>query len=120
MSRSPPEVSALTAVALDEWLRRGEPLTLLDVREADERAHCAIGVAPTARDLHVPMNDVPNRLDALRDAIGADPVVVYCHHGIRSMNVARWLVKQGFADVINLTGGIDAWSRTVDPTVRRY
>ena len=62
----------------------------------------------------VPMQQVPGRLDEIpRD----QPVVVVCHHGMRSLQVAHFLAAQGYADVANLTGGIDAWSRSVDPTV---
>ena len=54
-------------------------------------------------------------------AVGSGrPLIVYCHHGVRSLATARWLVAQGIPDVANLEGGIDAWSRTVDPAVPRY
>jgi rhodanese-related sulfurtransferase len=119
-SGASPKVDALTAVQLKERLDRGEPLTVLDVREDDERAACAIPLPPTARDLHIPMHDVSERLEDVRRAVGPDPLVVYCHHGVRSLSVARWLARQGLGGVSNLTGGIDAWSTEVDPGVRRY
>jgi rhodanese-related sulfurtransferase len=120
MFGSAPVVGTITAVALKSRLDGGEALTVLDVREDDERAFSAIRLPTTARDLHIPMNFVSGRLDELRALVGHEPLVVYCHHGVRSMNVARWLVRQGMAGVHNLAGGIDAWSESVDPGVPRY
>jgi adenylyltransferase/sulfurtransferase len=90
----------------------GEPFTLLDVREPQE---LAIASVPGAT--HIPMGVVPVRaheLDAGR------PVVVMCHHGTRSSMVARWLRANGFPDVLDVDGGIEAWSLDVDPSVPRY
>ncbi|MCI4319285.1 MAG: sulfurtransferase [Thermoplasmata archaeon] len=87
-------------------------LLLLDVREPFERKTAAIQPS-----VHIPMNDIPERHAELpRDR----RIVVYCHHGTRSAMVAAYLEKEGFTDVANLTGGIDAWSAKVDPTVPRY
>lgn len=84
---------------------------LLDVREDDEVAICQI---PGSQ--HIPMRQVPERLAAF----SADrPVVVYCHHGGRSLHVTKFLRAKGIP-ATNLAGGIDAWARTVDPTMRRY
>jgi rhodanese-related sulfurtransferase len=85
---------------------------LLDVREPWEVAHCRI-----EGSLSVPMGEIASRLGEL------DPgrkTVVICHHGARSMHVAMWLAQQGFADVINLRGGIDAWARDIDPAMPVY
>ena len=85
---------------------------LLDVREPQE---WAIGRIEGA--MHIPMGVLPvraNELDPTRT------LIVYCHHGGRSAQVQQILQQQGFADVRNLTGGIDAWSREIDPTVPRY
>ena len=95
-------------------LRKEDPdLVVLDCREAVELARAALpGV------LHIPMRQIPGRLDEL------DPekdLVVLCHHGIRSLQVTRWLREAaGLSQVKSLRGGIDAWSRMVDPTVPRY
>ncbi|MEO6031357.1 MAG: rhodanese-like domain-containing protein, partial [Burkholderiaceae bacterium] len=70
-----------------------------------------------AQTLHMPMNEVPQRLDEL-DA--TQPVVCICHHGVRSAQVAAFLERQGFEATYNLVGGIDAWSMQVDPGVPRY
>ncbi|MGC2290035.1 MAG: rhodanese-like domain-containing protein [Thermoplasmata archaeon] len=87
-------------------------LLLLDVREDDERA-----VALIEPSVHIPMNSVSDRLAELpRDR----RIVVYCHHGGRSYAVAGYLESEGFEAVTNLTGGIDEWSRLVDPAVPRY
>jgi rhodanese-related sulfurtransferase len=102
----------LSAPAVAERLRSGEPLLLLDVREDWERAIASIAAAR-----HIPMGQIEARLDELpRDC----PIVVQCHHGGRSMKVARLLTAQGFAPVYNLQGGIDAWSRLVDPAIPGY
>ncbi|HZY71156.1 MAG TPA: rhodanese-like domain-containing protein [Thermoplasmata archaeon] len=95
--------------------RLGDParkILLLDVREPDERA--AARIDPS---MHIPMNDVPSRL---RELPHDRELVVYCHHGTRSAMVAGFLEQRGFRSVGNLTGGIDAWSADVDPSVPRY
>ncbi len=102
---------------LRDRLDAGEAITLLDVREPDERAFAAI---PAPADLFIPMRDVPGRVDAIREALARGPVVAYCHHGVRSHNVAAWLAAHGLPGVLNLRGGIDAWSMAVDPAVPRY
>src|SRR5215213_9639396 len=101
-------------------LDQGEALAVLDVREPDERAYCALRLPPTARDLHIPMGELPGRLDDLRDAALATQVVVYCHMGVRSARVCAWLEAQGIGNAVNLEGGIDAWSVEVDRSVPRY
>jgi rhodanese-related sulfurtransferase len=104
----------ILANELSEWLadeERARPL-LLDVREPWEFELCHLpGSVP------MPMNSIPARLDEL------DPeteTVVVCHHGVRSQQVGLYLEHAGFSAVINLAGGIDAWSNTVDPSLRRY
>lgn len=97
---------------LKQLLDRGEEVIVLDVREPTE-----LVLAPLAGARHVPMREVPGRLGEIeRDK----EIVVLCHHGIRSAQVAEFLVRHGFPRVANLVGGIDAWSTTVDPKVPRY
>jgi rhodanese-related sulfurtransferase len=85
---------------------------LLDVREPDEREMAVIEPS-----LHIPMRDVPDRLAEIpKDR----EVVVYCHGGTRSAMIAGFLEGKGYSRVANLAGGIDAWSRRVDPNVPRY
>ncbi len=86
---------------------------LLDCRREDEFARARIegGVL-------VPMHDL---LDHVDDLGGPEqPIVVYCHHGVRSLYVTVALRRLGFGDVRSLAGGIDLWSRDIDPTVPRY
>lgn len=101
-------------------LEAGEAIAVLDVREEDERLICAIPVPPDVPDFHVPIGAIPDQVDPLRQALGDRPLVIYCHHGIRSLATARWLIDRGFAEVANLEGGIDAWSLAIDPGVPRY
>lgn len=89
---------------------------LLDVREPWEFKLARIEL-PGANTLHIPMAMVPLRLTEIAPA---QPVVCICHHGARSAQVVAFLVRQGYEDVYNLTGGIDAWSTTVDTRVPRY
>lgn len=89
---------------------------LLDVREPWEFSLAAIRTTG-ADTLHIPMREIPARLAEI------DPrrtVICVCHHGMRSLQVAHFLLQQGFEEVINLQGGIDAWSEQVDPNVPRY
>lgn len=91
---------------------RGDDLLLLDVREAWE-----LEIASVPGIVHIPMNEVPDRLAEL------DPkreTVVLCRSGGRSLQVARYLEAQGFAAVANLTGGILAWGRDLDPSLSPY
>ena len=102
----------LTAAELKQKLDAKSSLVLLDVREPFERATAAIDPS-----LHIPMGDIPSRVQEL------DPdqhIVVYCHHGVRSLNVTSWLRQQGFENVQSLRGGIDRWSKEIDPKVPLY
>lgn len=97
---------------LDGWRRSGKLFTLLDVREPSE-----IQTASLPNAVHIPMREIPVRFGE----VPADhPIVVMCHHGGRSERVAIFLASQGLADVFNLEGGIDAWSRRIDPSVPTY
>jgi rhodanese-related sulfurtransferase len=104
----------ITPAELKAWLddRSRPPPLLLDVREPWEYGLCHIDGS-----LHMPMQTVPVRRDEL--APGQD-VVVICHHGGRSMQVAMFLERMGIAGVHNLSGGVDAWARTIDPAMARY
>jgi rhodanese-related sulfurtransferase len=110
----------LSVQSLAEHLKRGDAVVLLDVREPFERTMCAIEAPTSATDLHIPMRSVPDRLPEIRSSAVQAVLVVYCHHGVRSRAVGEWLLGQGITGVKNLSGGIDAWSRLVDPSVPRY
>ena len=86
---------------------------LLDVREQWE-----YDTAHLDASLLMPMGEVPSR--AYNELDPDQPVIVMCHHGARSLNVTMWLRQQGFEHAQSLAGGIDAWSRAIDPTVPRY
>ena len=104
----------LSALELAAWLsdqRREKPL-LLDVREPWEWQAARIEGSQ-----HIPMREVPARLGEIDRG---QEVVAICHHGARSQQVAMFLEKNGFSKVHNLQGGVDAWSRTVDPAVPLY
>ena len=111
-------VGSIQPRELKEKLDARERIVLLDVREDDERAWCVLGSGNAVRDLHIPMSQISARIGEIANHPG--PIVVYCHHGIRSMAVARWLAGRGMTELLNLEGGIDAWSREIDATVPRY
>jgi rhodanese-related sulfurtransferase len=87
---------------------------LLDVREPEE---FEIAALPNARLL--PLGQIPARFSEL-ESWKNETIVVYCHHGIRSLHAINFLLQAGFANLANLSGGIDAWSREVDPKTPRY
>jgi len=90
----------------------GENLLVIDVREPWE-----LQLASIPGVVHVPMNELPARLaEFSRDA----ETIVMCHAGGRSLRVAHFLVNQGYTNVANLSGGISAWSQSVDATVPQY
>ena len=85
---------------------------ILDVREQWEYDICHI-----ENSVHIPMGKITSMADDLKSD---EIIIVVCHHGIRSRMVAKYLMTKGFKDVINLTGGIDAWSSDVDPAMPKY
>lgn len=95
---------------------QAQRVTLLDVREPWEVARAALAIEGVDT-VCIPMRQIPQRLAEL-DA--ARSIVCFCHHGVRSLQVVAFLSQQGFANVYNLAGGIDAWSLGVAPEVARY
>jgi len=105
-----PQLSPADARAL--LAKQGDKAVLLDVREPWEYA-----LVHVDGSLHIPMGEVQDKLEELN----SDRMyVVMCHHGRRSQQVALYLVAQGFRQVSNLAGGIDAWAETLDPVLPRY
>ena len=93
---------------------------LLDVREPHELQWASVDKDAARLGCTVvamPMATVPMRLSELDPD---QPIACLCHHGVRSMQVARFLVGKGFGEVVNITGGIDAWAEQLDPSVARY
>lgn len=103
----------ITCAELKRRLDSGDDLRIIDCREPWE--HDLVRLPDST---NIPMNDTPARVDEYR-AFECD-VVVYCHHGVRSLHVATWLRSQGLDNVLSLRGGIDAWSLGVDPSLQRY
>ncbi len=103
----------ITPQAVASQLQLPNAPLLLDVRESWEYQTASI-----PNSLLMPMGDVASRAHAELDPDA--PIVVLCHHGSRSLNVALWLRDQGFSHAQSLAGGIDAWSRTIDPAIPRY
>lgn len=96
------------------------PPLLLDVREPWEVQLAPLATAECAT-LHIPMNDVPGRLAELQGhLVDSQPIVCFCHHGMRSAQVVAFLLHQGQTLAYNLAGGTEAWSNEVDPSVPRY
>jgi len=106
------EAMEITAEELKARLTSGTRVTLVDVREPWEWDLCHLEGAR-----HIPMGEIPVRYLELEPE---DEVVVYCHVGQRSAMVVQFLRQQGFQKAVNLRGGIEAWARQVDPTLRRY
>jgi rhodanese-related sulfurtransferase len=102
----------ITAKEVNERIVRGEKLFIVDVREPWEHDLCRI---PGAR--LIPLGMLPANLNALLDA---EDVICYCHHGMRSLDAAAWLRKQGVESARSLAGGIERWSVEIDPKVPRY
>jgi len=99
---------------LAEKLRRGERIWLLDVRQDWEHQ-----LARLPDQALIPLHELSSRLDEVQPQPGAQ-VVCYCHHGVRSLSAAAILRQAGFPEAVSLAGGIDLWSRIVDPSVPRY
>ena len=100
----------LDAVAAGE-----DDVLLLDVRESWERQIAAIDPS-----MAVVMNDVPDHLDEIRTAQAGRDLIVFCHTGKRSLVIAKYLVSEGFEQVISLDGGIDAWSEHIRAPRHQY
>lgn len=103
----------MTARELHVYLQEAnEPPLLLDVREPWEFQHCRIEGSEL-----VPMGQIPTAAEELTPD---RETVVICHHGIRSRHVAMYLENLGFTNLINLSGGVDAWAKEVDQTMPTY
>jgi adenylyltransferase/sulfurtransferase len=103
----------ITPPGLKARMALGRDFRLIDVREADE---WAIGRLPEAE--LIPLSQFQKK--ALEELSPEEEIILYCHHGMRSAKAQGFLKAQGYENVLNLTGGIDAWSREVDPAVQRY
>ena len=92
-----------------------EGAILLDVREPDEFA-----IARLEGSCLIPMQTIPAQLQKLDEMADNKTLLVLCHHGVRSLQVVAWLRQQGIEDCYSVAGGIDRWSRELDPSIPRY
>ena len=102
----------ITPKELKTRLDKGDKLVLVDVREQWEYA-----LAKLEGSVLIPLATLPQ---ALNNLDRQSEIIAYCHHGMRSADATGFLLQQGFSNVKNLIGGIDAWSVQVDPSVPRY
>ena len=112
-----PEISVQ---AVEEKRKAGEQFVWLDVREPQEYNHVRIN---DERVVNLPLSELAaHQLAALPAALQDKntEVVAFCHHGMRSAQVTAWLRQQGWTNVVNMTNGIDAWAREIDPSVGTY
>lgn len=102
---------------VERMRREGKTFTLLDCRRPEEWQAVRLEGATW-----IPMSEIEKRAEELEDDEGGrgGPVVVYCHHGVRSLRVTAHLRGLGFRDVNSMAGGIDLWAMDVDPGIRRY
>jgi len=114
MNQAPmPQMPEITATELKQRLDNGDDIQIVDVREADE-----VAVATIPNSIHIPLAQVLNRMSEIDPA---RETVVHCKMGGRSARAIEALKRSGFTgDLLNLTGGITAWSNEVDPSVPKY
>jgi rhodanese-related sulfurtransferase len=104
----------ISPAELGAKLRSENPPHLLDVRETDENQFAAL-----PNSTLIPLGELPWRLEEIEHWKDRD-VVVYCHHGMRSLQAISQMRQAGFVRLKNLAGGIDRWSLEVDPALPRY
>ena len=117
MKTSPPdpaETAELDPREAADWLASDQPPLLFDCREPSEHDICRIN-GGVLIPLSFFADQAPLRLGEPRQ-----PVIVYCHHGIRSMRAVNWLRAKGFQYSFSLRGGIEKWALEVDPSIARY
>ena len=103
----------VTPSEVKQRLDAGEKLRLVDIRETFEHRQARIEGSEL-----IPMRTVPQALDSLEAE--ESPLIVFCHHGMRSLQIVNWLREQGVERCSSMEGGIDRWSLEIDPAVPRY
>ena len=99
-------------IAVKQMLDRGEAVRLVDIRQGWEHKICHIDGS-----LLLPMDELPARVAELPTD---QPLIIVCHHGMRSFHATMWLRQHGFPQATNLAGGVDAWAEQIDPAMARY
>jgi rhodanese-related sulfurtransferase len=107
-------IARISVKEVHDKLAAGAKLRLLDVREPEEHAFCTIGDS-----LLIPLGELHRRADEI-ELSDDELLVIYCHHGVRSLKACAVLQMNGIANCASLDGGIDQWSVHVDPSVPRY
>jgi rhodanese-related sulfurtransferase len=109
-------INQISGSDLAQQLAQNPSLQILDVREWWE-----VERAKLPNCLHLPLSEFAHWSVQIRELLDPhQPVVVVCHHGVRSAQVCAWLLEQGYAQVANLAGGLEAYALQVDPTLPRY
>jgi rhodanese-related sulfurtransferase len=109
-------IAHISVEELAERLAAGDRLQLIDVREPEELA-----IASLSQFQNLPLSQFAQWSGQIQAHLNpTTETIVMCHHGMRSAQMCHWLINQGFTNVKNLSGGIDAYSTAVDPTVPRY
>ena len=114
------QLPAVTPQELLEWLKTRPELVLVDVREPYEFPRARL---KDERVVQAPLSELARKFLAALPAAALDKqatLVVFCHHGLRSAQVTAWLLDQGWQSVYNLSGGIDAYARQIDPSIGFY
>ena len=106
------ELPEISPQELKQKLDKQESVLLLDVREQSE-----YNIVHLENARLIPINTLPHHVDSL---LSDQEIVVYCHHGTRSLYAVAYLQQNGFTDAKNLTGGIDQWAAEIDPNLPRY
>lgn len=104
----------ITPRELTQQLENGHPVRMIDVRQPWENA-----LTRLPDSLLIPLNELPQRLHEVPAEPGVT-VVLYCHHGVRSLSAVTYLHRLGYFHARSLAGGIDAWACEVDPAIARY
>ena len=95
-------------------LDAGEDFVFIDCREQNEYDLVSIDGATL-----IPMSEIPTRVGELEQHKNSE-IIIHCHHGGRSLNVAMWLKENGFANPLSMAGGIDVWAQEIDTSLPRY
>lgn len=121
MNEESPALPEVTPQELSIWLQTRPDFLILDVREPYEFPRARL---QDERVVYAPLSDLARKqMDGLPERVKSDltqPLVVLCHHGLRSAQVTAWLMDAGWSAVYNLVGGIDAYTRLVDPGIGLY